>query len=95
MRKYSMEEAIDIGSKVTAVSTVLGTAAVTFLVGVILVKLLWAWTIPDLFPAAVDQGLMAGDLTWLGAAKAAAFVAVLSIPGALVIGRWRSSVLYI
>ncbi len=89
MRKYSVEESIEIGNKVTSVTTALVTAVVAFAVGVILVKLLWAWTIPDLFPVAVDQGLIAGGLTWLTAMKATALVAILSGTGALLVGRWR------
>ena len=87
MRQYNAEEAIEITDKVTGLTIVLITTAATFAIGVILVKLLWAWTIPDLFPAAVDQGLIAGGLTWLAAMKAAALVAILSGTGALVAGR--------
>lgn len=88
MRKYSVEEAIDIGNKVTSLTSVLVSAAVAFAIGVILIKLLWGWTIPDLFPAAVDQGLITGDLSWLSAIKAVALVAIVSGTGALIIGRW-------
>ena len=88
MKKYSVEEAIDIGNKVTSVTIVLISTFVTFVVGVILVKLLWAWTIPDLFPAAVEQGLISGDLTWLAAMKAVVLIAILSGTGTLVAGRW-------
>ena len=42
-----------------------------------LVKLLWAWTIPDLFPGAVEQGLIARSLSWYAAFKLAIFVALL------------------
>jgi len=44
----------------------------------LLVKLLWAWTIPDLFPKAVEQGLVAGTISWLTALKIALFVALLA-----------------
>ncbi len=40
--------------------------------------MLWAWTIPDLFPGAVDQGLVAGSISWLTAFKLALFVALLT-----------------
>jgi hypothetical protein len=49
-----------------------------FVVVLLLVKALWAWTIPDLFPGAVGQGLVAGSISWLTAVKIALFVAVLS-----------------
>jgi len=37
---------------------------------------LWAWTIPDLFPGAVQQGLIAKNLSWFAALKVAIFVGV-------------------
>jgi hypothetical protein len=89
MRQYRVKEAIEIADKVTGLTSVLITTAATFVIGVILVKLLWAWTIPDLFPAAVDQGLIADGLTWLAAMNAAALVAILSGTGALLVGQWR------
>jgi len=50
----------------------------TFVVVLFLVKLLWAWTIPDLFPGAVEQGLIARSISWLAALKVAVFVAILA-----------------
>ncbi len=57
-----------------------GIAAVciAFVVVLLLIKLLWAWTVPDLFPGAVEKGLVAGSISWLTAAKVALFVAILS-----------------
>lgn len=43
----------------------------------LLTKVLWAWTIPDLFPGAVEQGLIAESLSWYTAFKLAIFVALL------------------
>ena len=34
-----------------------------FIIALFLVKLLWAWTIPDLFPGAVEQGLVAKEIS--------------------------------
>jgi hypothetical protein len=34
-----------------------------------LIKVLWAWTIPSVFPGAVKQGLIAGSISWLTAFK--------------------------
>jgi hypothetical protein len=53
-------------------------ACVAFVVVLLVIKLLWAWTIPDLLPGAVEQGLVARSISWLTAAKVALFVAVLS-----------------
>ena len=88
MRQYSTEEAIEISNKITGVTSALVSAVVTLAIGVILIKLLWAWTIPDLFPVAVDQGLVVGELTWLAALKIVALIAILTSTGALVAGRW-------
>ena len=42
-----------------------------------LIKLLWAWTIPDLFPGAVASGLIAGNIGWLTAFKLSLFLGLL------------------
>ena len=42
------------------------------------IKLLWAWTIPDLFPGAVEQGLVAAEISWLTSFKLAIFFAILT-----------------
>ena len=52
----------------------LGVMAIAFLV----IKLLWAWTIPDLFPGAVEQGLVAAEISWLTSFKLAIFFAILT-----------------
>jgi len=51
---------------------------IAFAVVLLLIKALWAWTVSDLFPGAVQQGLVAGSISWLTAAKVALFIAVLS-----------------
>jgi hypothetical protein len=67
------------GSKIAAlVAAGVTLACVAFVVVLLLVKVLWAWTVPDLFPGAVQQGLVAGSISWLTAVKIALFVAVLS-----------------
>ncbi len=43
-----------------------------------LIKILWAWTIPDLFPGAVEQGLIAGEISWFASLKLALFLGILS-----------------
>ena len=63
---------------VTSGVTILVTVAVTFVITVVVLKFVWAWVVPDLFPGAVAQGLIAADLTWLASLKLAVLVAVLS-----------------
>ncbi len=52
--------------------------AVVLVVALFLVKILWAWTIPDLFPGAVEQGLIARSISWFTALKLAVFLAILA-----------------
>jgi uncharacterized membrane protein len=67
------------GSKIAAmVAGIVMIVCVVFAVGLLLLKALWAWTVPDLFPGAVQQGLVAGSISWGTAAKVALFLAVLS-----------------
>ena len=61
-----------------AIPGILALVAVYVVIVLLLVKLLWAWTIPDLFPGAVAQGLVAGSISWFTAFKVAVFVAVLA-----------------
>ena len=55
-------------------------AGVLLVLALFLIKLLWAWAIPDLFPGGVEQGLIAESLSWYTAFKLALFV---SLMGAL------------
>lgn len=67
------------GSKIAAlVAGVVVIVCVVFVVGLLLIKGLWAWTVPDLFPGAVQQGLVAGSISWATAAKLALFIAIMS-----------------
>jgi hypothetical protein len=43
-----------------AIPGILALIAAYVVIALLLVKLLWAWTIPDLFPGAVAQDLLAG-----------------------------------
>jgi hypothetical protein len=66
-------------SKVAAmVAGIVVIVCIVFAVGLLLLKALWAWTVPDLFPGAVQQGLVAGSISWGTAAKVALFLAFLS-----------------
>lgn len=56
-------------------------AVVAFVAVLFVIKLLWAWTVPDLFPGAVEQGLVAGTISWGTAAKVALLAAVFAGAG--------------
>jgi hypothetical protein len=49
-----------------------------FLLSLLLIKILWSWTIPDLMPGAVEQGLVARSISWVTSLKLAIFIAVLA-----------------
>lgn len=50
-----------------------------FTVVLFLIKVLWARTISDLFPGAVEEGLVAASISWVTAAKIAIIAVVLSL----------------
>ena len=54
-------------------------AFIVFVVVLAIVKLLWASTVPDLFPGAVAEGLIAAEISWWTALKLALFVSVLAV----------------
>ena len=56
------------------IGIMIGVMTIAFFV----IKFLWAWTIPDLFPGAVEQGLIAGEISWLTSFKLALFFGILS-----------------
>jgi hypothetical protein len=51
---------------------------VVLVLALLLVKLLWEWTVPDLFPGAVAAKLIAPTITWYASFKLAIFIAVLA-----------------
>ena len=55
------------------IALIVGIFVLTFL----LIKWLWAWTIPDLFPGAVEQGLIAKEIGWFTSFKLALFFSVI------------------
>lgn len=63
---------------VTTGTTILIQAAIIFSITVVVLKFLWAWVVPDLFPGAVAQGLISASLTWLTTLKFAVLVSVLT-----------------
>ncbi len=57
---------------------VVTAAAIAFVVFLSLIKFLWGWTVPDLFPGAVEQGLIAKSVSWATAGKITVLAAFLS-----------------
>jgi len=54
----------------------LALMVLSLLVALFVLKILWAWTIPDLFPGAVEQGLIVKSISWLTSLKLAILVVV-------------------
>ena len=48
-----------------------------FVLALFLIKFVWGWAVPDLFPGAVEQGLIAKEISWYTALKLAVVVAVI------------------
>ena len=88
MKEYTLEETLHISNRITFVANIFINAAVTLVIGTILFKLLWSWTIPEIFPVAVEQGLILGDITWLAAMKITGLVAILTSAGSIIAGKW-------
>lgn len=89
MKNYTLAESTEISNRVTNITTAVITAAVTFVIGAILFKFLWGWTIPELFPGAVEGSLILGEITWLTALKITVLFAILTSMGSLIAGQWR------
>ena len=69
-----MKNAILTGS-VFALSALI---AAVLVITLLLIKVLWGWIIPDLFPGAAEQDLVARSISWFTAFKVAIIVALLA-----------------
>ena len=77
-RQMAKEVEKQVTDWVTVAITAIIQVVIMFLISLVLFKFVWAWVVPDLFPGAVEQGLIAADLTWLASLKLVVLVAVLS-----------------
>ena len=73
--EQEIEKRVEAG--VTKWVPILIQIAVVFVISVIFFKFVWAWVVPDLFPGAVAQGLVSGNLSWLAALKVAVLAGIL------------------
>ena len=53
---------------------ILALIPIVFVVFLFLIKVLWGWVIPDLFPGAVEQGLIAENISLATAGKLSLFM---------------------
>ena len=61
------------------ITSVLIGAALFCVTAACLLKLVWAWVMPELFPGAVTQGLLVASLSWAAAFKLTVFMMVLAV----------------
>lgn|GEM_PF-353689 len=52
--------------------------AAVFFITLLLIRVFWAWIIPDLSPGAVSSGLIANTISWFTAFKVAIVTALLA-----------------
>ncbi len=76
-RRMAKEVEKQVTDWVTVAITAIIQVAIMFVIALVLFKVVWAWVVPDLFPGAVDQGLIIADLTWSASLKLAVLVGVL------------------
>ncbi|MDE1833726.1 MAG: hypothetical protein KGH64_00150 [Candidatus Micrarchaeota archaeon] len=68
-------------SKAWMIAIIPGMLAIfilVFVVALFIIKLAWSWVVPDLFPGAVSQGLIASTIGWYTAFKLALILAIIS-----------------
>ncbi|GAB4032792.1 MAG: hypothetical protein Fur0012_11760 [Elusimicrobiota bacterium] len=49
-----------------------------FVFGIFLIKWFWAWTIPEIFPEAVKQNLIAETISWWTALKFSILLSIIT-----------------
>lgn len=52
--------------------------AAVFFVTLLLIRVFWSWIIPDLFPGAVNNGLIANTISWFTAFELAIVAALMA-----------------
>lgn len=88
MKDYTLKDTIKISNKTTSGGNILISAAATLVIGAFLFKHMWNWTIPELFPVAVEQGLILEDISWLTVLKVTGSAAILMSVGSIITGQW-------
>ena len=78
MEEVEKQVEAQVTKAVTTGTTILIQVVIIFSITVVVLKFLWAWVVPDLFPGAVTQGLISANLTWSTTLKFALLVSVLT-----------------
>lgn len=66
------------GWLVAVIPGALALAAIVVVFMLFVIKFMWSWVVPDLFPGAVATGMVAGQITWFTAFKVALVVGILT-----------------
>ena len=66
------------GKLLAVIPGILALIVCVFFITFLIIKWLWAWTIPDLFPGAVETGLIAKEISWFTSFKLAIFLTVIT-----------------
>lgn len=74
--EHKIEEKVT--TVMTTAITILIQAAIVFGITLLVLKFVWAWMVPDLFPGAVTEGLISADLSWKTAVKFASIMVVIN-----------------
>jgi len=64
--------------KIFLVPPIIVSTILIFIFGIFLIKWFWMWTVPGIFPGAVEQGLIAGQITWWTALKLSIMVSLIA-----------------
>lgn len=65
---------LDMNKILVGCSALLAIWAMCVVLAIFLIKWFWGWTIPELFPKACEQGLVASTISWWTAFKLAILV---------------------
>ena len=66
-----------MNKKMKIFAGIISLVTVIFVCVFFLIKFMWSWVVPDLFPGAVESGLVASEISWFTALKLALFMAIL------------------
>ncbi len=78
MKDFETQVEKKVTKAVTIGVTVLIQAAIVFGITIVVLKFIWGWVVPDLFPGAVAQGLIIDELSWNTSVKFALFAAIVT-----------------
>ena len=77
-KKFEKEVEAKVEKTVSRGFEIFFSVLFTLVFTVLILKFVWAWTVGDLFPGAVEQGLIAEDLSWGATLKLSILVALLN-----------------